>query len=189
MPSATSRRRLLDAAVRIVSEESLSDLSIDRVTDRAGLARRTFFLHFRSKDELLAEMLDHLRPAYATQFAKWAEDIDPDLPAEQRVIAMLRKFVEATNDPAWRGCCFVRMSAEFGERVGHPVHAAVAGAHNDFETWLGAELGKGNCAAPGLVARQLIIALNGLVIMQLVHREPSFGEALMQMATTLLSAG
>lgn len=61
----STRGRLLDAAYRIILEDSLSNLSIERVSARAGLSRRTFFLHVNSKDQLLAEVLEHVRPAFA----------------------------------------------------------------------------------------------------------------------------
>ena len=33
-----------------------------------------------------------------------AASIDPALPADQRIVAMVRKLVDEINDPAWRGC-------------------------------------------------------------------------------------
>ena len=68
----STRGRLLDAAYRIILEDSLSNLSIDRVSARAGLSRRTFFLHFNSKDQLLAEVLEHVRPAFAVDCKAWS---------------------------------------------------------------------------------------------------------------------
>ena len=188
MPNKSSRERLLDAAYRIVSEESLSDLSIDHVSERAGLSRRTFFLHFTSKDQLIAEMLDHVRPAYATRYRQWTEDLDPGLPPERRILAMCRRLVAETNAPEWRGSCFVRISAEFGERRGHPVHAAAAGAHDDMQGWLEAELSRGKFVAPATLARHLMIIINGLIITQLVHRDASYGDDALGMIATLLAA-
>lgn len=82
LPRPSTRDRLLDAAYRIISEESLSQLSIDRVSERAGLSRRTFFLHFASKDELLAAVLDYLRPAHAARYREWSEALPPGLSVE-----------------------------------------------------------------------------------------------------------
>lgn len=187
VPSST-RDRLLEAATRIIAEESLSQLSIDRVTERAGLARRTFFLHFSSKDELLAQVLEHLRPAYAARYRQWTDGLDPVLSVEERVYALFRNVVEMISQPGWRGCCFLRISAEFGDRQGHPVHAVVADAHRDMERWLEAELSKGDYVTPGLLAKQLAILLNGLLVMQLVHRTPCYGAAVLCMLPDLLAS-
>jgi AcrR family transcriptional regulator len=185
----TTRERLLDAAYRIISEGSLSQLSIDRVTERAGLSRRTFFLHFSSKDALLAEVLDYLRPAEAEKWRQWRESLDPDLGVEDRIYSLFRYFVEAIDAPRWRGCCFVRISAEFADRLGHPVHAVVAAAHQDLEHWLAEELAQGDYAAPSLLAKQLVVLLNGLLITQLVHRDKAYSASVLCLLPDILASG
>lgn len=185
----TTRERLLDAAYRIIAEESLSHLSIDRVAMRAGLSRRTFFLHFDSKDQLLAEVLDYIRPAFAEMYESWSRQLDPGLMVEERIYALFRRMIELADDPHWKGCCFLRVSAEFGDRRGHPVHAVVAQAHHDMEHWLAWELGKGDYTAPSLVAKQLVVLLNGMLVMQLVHRDGSYGAAVLCMLPDILASG
>ena len=185
----STRERLLDSAYRIISEESLSQLSIDHVTERAGLSRRTFFLHFPSKDQLLADVLDYLRPAQAQTYRQWAEQLDPDFSVEDRIYALFRHAIEQSDDPGWKGCCFLRISAEFGDRMGHPVHVVVAEAHRDFERLLEAELGKGEYLAPALLARQLVVLFNGLLIMRLVHRTNSYSAAVLCMLPEMLASG
>lgn len=171
-----------------MSEESFSQLSIDRVSERAGLSRRTFFLHFASKDQLIAEVLEYLRPAHAQAYRQWTEDLAPDLGPEERVRSLFQRIVEAISDPAWRGFHFLRVSAEFGDRPDHPAHAVVAGAQQDMERWLETELARGPFPRPGLLARQLVVMLNGLLIMQLVHRSPDYGVAVLSLLGEVLAA-
>lgn len=189
MRSHLTRKRLLDAASRIISEQSLSDLSIDRVTERAGLSRRTFFLHFSSKDELLSAVLEHLRPRQADALRQWTEGLATDLTVEQRIIAIFRNIVMSIRDPAWRGCAFLRVSAEFGEWPGHPVHAVAARSYLDTEAWFEQELRNGGYPAPAATARQIVVLLNGLLVAQLVHRTAAHGEAALDMLPPILAAG
>ena len=185
----STRGRLLDAAHRIILEDSLSHLSIERVSARAGLSRRTFFLHFSSKDQLLAEVLEHVRPAFAADYAAWSNALAVNLAAEQRVEGLLRRLVVAIADPGWKGCCFLRISAEFGDRPGHPVHAVVAESHRDLEHWLESELTRGGFADATGLARQLSLLVSGLLVMQLVHRNAVYGEAALSMAHDMLVSG
>lgn len=189
LPRISSRDRLIDAAHRIISEESLSQLSIDRVSERAGLSRRTFFLHFSSKDELLAAVLAHLRPTHSARYAAWTKGLPEGLTVEQRIEALFTKLIADIAKPGWKGCAFLRISAEFGELSGHPVHAVVIDAHRDMEQWLEAELSMGDYSAPGLTARQLTLLFNGLLMMQLVHRNPAYAEATMAMLPVVLASG
>ena len=188
MLTSTTRERLLDAAYRILAEDSFSQLSIDRVTERAGLSRRTFFLHFKSKDQLLAEVLDYVRPAQAAACRRWSDQLDPSLGVEERVLMLVANLVESIRSPGWHGCCFMRLSAELGDRAGHPVHAVVAEAHRDMERWLEGELAGGNYASPALVAKQLVILINGMLLMQLVHRDGSYSAAVLAMLPAFLAS-
>jgi len=189
LPRQSSRDLLIDAAYRIISEESLSQLSIDRVSERAGLSRRTFFLHFSSKDELLAAVLTYLRPVHAAKYTEWTSSLPAGLSVEQRIMALFTKLIADISQPGWKGCAFLRISAEFGELTGHPVHAVVIDAHRDMEQWLEAELSMGDYSAPSLTARQLVLLFNGLLMMQLVHRHPAYAEATMAMLPTVLASG
>lgn len=189
MQSRPSRDRLLDAAYGILYESGLSQLSIDRVSERAGLSRRTFFLHFDSKDQLLASVLEQLRPRYREEFRQWADGLPPGLSVEQRVEAMFRKAVEKINDPGWRGCAFIRLSSEFRDSPGHPVHAAVAEAFRDFEEWLEAEISRGGYADPAMTSRQLSTMLCGIIQMQLIMNDRRNSDALLAALPAILASG
>lgn len=185
----STRERLLDAACRILSEDTLSHLSIDRLAERAGLSRRTFFLHFTSKDQLLADVLEHIRPSQAAAYRQWTEGLDPALSVEERICALFGHVVEMISTPGWRGGFFVRLSAECADRAGHPVHRVVAEAHHDMERWLTAELERGDYLAPEMVAKQLVLLLNGLLVMQFVHRSDAYSAATQAMLPGILASG
>lgn len=183
----STRERILDAAYLILSEENLSQLSIDRVSERAGLSRRTFFLHFSSKDELLAELAVTMRPVEADRYRSWIESLDPEASAEERISTFFHRMIAETSDPGWKGCCFLRLSSEFGGLPGHPVHAVVAAAYRDMERWFETELQRDGYASPGLVARHLLVTAKGLLVAQLVHRSPRYGEAVLTLIPVLLA--
>jgi len=52
-----TRQMLRDALVTTILEKGYDGVSIQDITDRAGLRRATFYLHYRDKDELLLTML------------------------------------------------------------------------------------------------------------------------------------
>ncbi|SED66865.1 DNA-binding transcriptional regulator, AcrR family [Amycolatopsis tolypomycina] len=57
---APERRRgdLLDAALQIVLDKGVAGLTVDEVTARAEVAKGTFYLYFRSKEQLLGALQD-----------------------------------------------------------------------------------------------------------------------------------
>ena len=69
------------------------------------------------------------------------------------------------------------------------MHAVVAGAHLDLEGWIAEELGRGDYASPSLVAKQLVVVLNGLLVMQLVHHDSAYSAAVLCMLPEILASG
>ena len=55
--SVQTRGRLLEAAKKVFSERGFYNAQISHIIDEAGVARGTFYLHFRSKEEIFKELL------------------------------------------------------------------------------------------------------------------------------------
>ena len=52
-----TRRLLHDALVALILERGYDTIRIQNITDKAGLRRATFYLHYRDKEELMFEIL------------------------------------------------------------------------------------------------------------------------------------
>lgn len=50
---ATTRRRLLDAAIEVYSRDGYTGATVEKITNEAGASRHTFYLHFKDKEEVL----------------------------------------------------------------------------------------------------------------------------------------
>ncbi|WP_019632450.1 TetR/AcrR family transcriptional regulator [Actinomadura atramentaria] len=57
-PTEERRADLLDAAEAIAVERGVDALTVDQVTARAGVSKGTFYLYFKSKDEVLEGLRD-----------------------------------------------------------------------------------------------------------------------------------
>ena len=182
-----TRRRLLDAAYRILSEESLSDLNITRITEVAGVSKRTFFTHFTGKDELLAALVAHMRPLELDRYRAWGEAAGPS--AENRIRAVFEQISELAQKPEWKGSGFIRISAELGDLTGHPVHGMVAAANRDLEGWFAHELRAAGYEDADSIARQLVVLVNGLFIIQFVHRNDIYAREVIRHLPALLATG
>ncbi|MDQ7083067.1 MAG: helix-turn-helix domain-containing protein [Aquificota bacterium] len=55
--SVQTRGRLIEAAKRVFSERGYHNAQIAHIIDEAGVARGTFYLYFRSKEEIFRELL------------------------------------------------------------------------------------------------------------------------------------
>lgn len=82
---ARTRALLRDALMALIIEKGYDAVSIQDITDRADVARTTFYLHFKDKDELLFEgmrdlyqdLIDKLPPFTADYLVEQTEsDVD-----------------------------------------------------------------------------------------------------------------
>jgi len=64
-----TRARLIDAAIEIFTERGYAKATVDEIADRAGATRATFYLHFKSKSDLITELVargkEHFHGVYA----------------------------------------------------------------------------------------------------------------------------
>lgn len=67
-----SRRLLVNTLLELMAEKPYSKISVANICEHSGVARPTFYLHFRSKDDLLRYYIEQM-------FLEFAEQIDPIL--------------------------------------------------------------------------------------------------------------
>jgi AcrR family transcriptional regulator len=92
-----SRRQLQNALMELVAEKRYSDLSIYEVTQRAGLNRSTFYLHYTGLHELLEdcgkELFGQLHDAIYEEFSQKRSSSSQDIEVyTARVFEHLEKY-------------------------------------------------------------------------------------------------
>lgn len=92
---AETRGAIVRAATRLFLERGVAKTSIDDIAAEAGVARRTYFLHFPSKEDVLFHYLEgHVRRA-----AGALGDLPPSADAGLGVRAMMAELVDLFEDP------------------------------------------------------------------------------------------
>src|SRR5947209_9014838 len=66
-PAAPSRERLATAALRMFADHGFDTTTVEDIADAAGVSRRTFFRHFRSKEDVIFPDHDRLRALVSDQ--------------------------------------------------------------------------------------------------------------------------
>lgn len=83
-----SRRLLIEATLDSIAENGISDTTVSRIVDRAGVSRGMIHLHFGGKDRLLEEAAKTFCGAYYAEMERQLAGI-PDDPAET-IMAIVR---------------------------------------------------------------------------------------------------
>lgn len=188
MPEATSptRKRIVDAATKLFYAEGIGRVSVDAVAEKAGLTKRTLYYHFKSKDDLIAAYLDGRDQPNLKQMAGWFDAAEGG--ADKKVEAIFTNLARVTRHPKWKGCGFLRTAAELASMPGHPAVKAGARHKTRFETWLAGELSGHGIGEPQILAREIVLLMDGAFSIMLIHRNPDYVEAAGRAAAMLVRA-
>ena len=103
------RDRLLAAANELFYQEGIHTVGIERVLERAGVAKASLYSTFGSKDELVrAYLLARHERRQARINARIARHESP----REKILAIFDLVAELAAEPNFRGCAFVRASSE-----------------------------------------------------------------------------
>jgi AcrR family transcriptional regulator len=179
-PSA--RDRLLEAANELFYDEGVHTVGIDRVIERAGVAKASLYNTFGSKDELVRAYLEGRHARVAARITRYLERYsDP----RDRLLGVFEAQGELFAEQGFRGCAFVSASAESpGE--------AVSRAADDYRGWVRGLLTglsrEAGAADPEKLGRQLHMIYDGASLSARMDRDPSSAVAARAAAVTLLDA-
>lgn len=122
-PSAAER--LLDTASRLFYTRGVSNVGINEIIARAGVARMTLYHHFPSKDALIKAVLERRLAERNTWLDRSAgRDADP----EGQILAVFDLFIEWAGSPDFRGDPLVTATYELGGQLN--VARSFAQAHH-----------------------------------------------------------
>jgi AcrR family transcriptional regulator len=67
-----TKRRLLRAALKVFDKRGYNVATIEDIVEAAGVARATFYLHFKNKMEMVEHLTEEIRPSVASLY----DDLD-----------------------------------------------------------------------------------------------------------------
>jgi AcrR family transcriptional regulator len=150
----------VDAAERLFMDRGFGSVSMDDLADAAGVARRTLYNQFASKEEIFREML--LRVSRQLEVAL-PPGIETQGNAEEVLRVIARAILELHQRPGYLG--FLRMvvaDARHFPWIGEAFAAVMDPQTERFVRYLAhlGEMGVLNCRNPTLAAHQFMGMLN-----------------------------
>jgi AcrR family transcriptional regulator len=173
-PQATTRERIVAAASRLFYSDGIRAVSVDAVAAKAGVTKRTLYYHFSSKDDLVAAYLAARDQPNLALFKRWFDETEGTLP--DKVQGIFRHLADSARHPKWKGCGFLRTSAELANMPGHPAIRIGVAHKKKFEDWLRTAFEAGGIDDGSQLARQIVLLLDGSFAVVLLQRDPSYME-------------
>ena len=180
----TARERLLAAANELFYEEGVHTVGIERVLERAGVAKASLYSTFGSKEDLVQA---YLQARAERRRRRISERIARHPDARSRILAIFELLGELAAEPTFRGCAFYNASAE-----GPRKETKVSRIGTDQRNWTQAlftELARDAGAPdPDRLGRRLVVLYDGAMAGASMDRNPGPPAVAREMAEVLLDA-
>jgi AcrR family transcriptional regulator len=174
-PAGPTRQRILDAAYRLFRQRGFGRVSMDEIAAAARLTKRTLYHHFRSKDDLLADVL-RAQDALALQaFRTFGDKLSGS--AEAIVAGLFRDLAVWADRPRFLGSGFTRLVIELADLPGHPARAIARRHKAKLESCLAELLAESGILRAKELARVVWLLSEGAISLILVHGDRGYAAA------------
>jgi AcrR family transcriptional regulator len=157
----SARDRIQATAASLFYNHGIRATGIDKIIEESGVAKMTFYKHFKTKETLIAEYLQ----ARDQQWWKWVETALKQYSADdsEKPLVIFDALEQRLQRPFRRGCAFVNAMAELAD----PHHAGyqVALLHKrQVETFVRTTCKVVGYLEPEELARELVLLLEGALV-------------------------
>ncbi len=160
----TPHQRILDVARMLFCRDGIHATGVDRIMTQAGASKMTLYSRFGSKEALVRAVL-------VEEGGEWRRRFFAALDAVPNPQARLERVVSALADwfrgEGFYGCAFMNAVAEHTKGEAW-LRALAAEHHGAILAYLGAQAEAAGYAEPALLARQLLLLIDGMIAAYMV---------------------
>jgi AcrR family transcriptional regulator len=179
----TARERILATASKLFYREGIRVIGVDTVVERSGVSKTSLYRLFDSKDALIA--------AFAAEkdrlFWVWWEGVEQQHAGDPRALleALLSGIAEKIERPAFRGCPFLNLAAEFPDQK-HPGRVIARDNKEEMRARLATIVAKLGVSDPNRTASQIALIIDGAFVTGLMAKPADLRGDLIDAAMKLL---
>lgn len=93
-----TKRRLFVTADAMFLQDGFDNVSVDKIVEKAGLAKGTFYVHFASKDELLVSLISGYVEKADLDYQAFIDTFSSDMPATDILMQLAQKIMDVIID-------------------------------------------------------------------------------------------
>ncbi len=155
------RERILGTASALFYRHGARAVGVDRIVERANVAKASLYRHFRTKDDLVAAFLAREDEEFWEQWDAVARSHRQDPQAE--LDAHMAWIGERVGRDGYRGCPQLNVAAEFADPT-HPARVAAAAHKRHLRARLKDLANRLRVDRPDELAAQLLLLVNGAFV-------------------------
>jgi AcrR family transcriptional regulator len=181
-----TRTTILASAYSLIRRRGFARTKMNDIAAGAALTKRTLYQHFDSKDALLAAMIETQHELAMSEFIRMIDRTEHD-PARmvETLFADLAAWSAAKH---WEGSGFTRLAIELADMPGHPARRMARQHKAALERHLSERLASSGVSEAAALGREVLLLLEGTMVMILIHGDRSYASAGAKAAVRLLQS-
>lgn len=180
-----TRERILKAAYDQFRRQGFTRVGVDDIADAADVTKRTLYYHFRSKDELLAAVLESQHRMAVAAFRTFGDSLTGT--PEEIVAALFDQIMVWSSRPRWTGSGFTRLAMELADMPGHPARRMAKRHKAILEECLVDLLEKAKVPSARERAREVWLLSEGAISLIMIHGDPRYAKSAGEAAKRLVA--
>lgn len=175
--------RILATASKLFYQKGIQHVGINEVIAASDVAKRTFYKHFPSKDQLILEVM----LSREKQWLQWFEESveQRGKTAKEKLLATFDVLGEWYAQPDFRGCPFINAVLELAN-ANHPVHHVSARLREAIRTHIKNLATEAGVRDPEAFSQQYLLLIGGASLMATIEGTPVGAEYARQALSVLI---
>lgn len=95
---AETKKKLYEIAERLFFERNFSEVNVEDITDEAGITKGAFYVHFESKDALIALLIADYAKRADTNYKTFLEKLPDNIPTSEVMVALVEKISDVLEN-------------------------------------------------------------------------------------------
>lgn len=182
--SSAARDRILDVANQLFYQNGIRAVGVDTIIAQSGVAKMTFYKHFKSKDLLVLEFLKRRDEQWRAWFESAVCRLAPN--AEDRPLAIFDALEERFSRKDFRGCAFINTMVEMADGD-HIAHQAADEHKQNVQRMVRSFLSGAGINKSAELAKVLSLLMDGAIVTAVRERKPDAAKTAKRIALSLLS--
>lgn len=171
MARDNTRGQIVDAADRLIYRQGYEQTSFADIASEVQISRGNFYYHFKSKDDILAAVIDARLRDTALMLDGWEQSASGPADRIRRFIDIL---IDNGEDIRRFGCPVGTLTSELA-KLNHESHKEAADVFTLFRTWLARQFAELGCAADSdALALHLLARSQGVATLASAYRDETF---------------
>lgn len=121
-----TKQKIYESADKLFSQNDYNEVSVDSIVKMAGVSKGSFYVHFSSKDALIALLINNHVAIADTDYKVFLENFPEDTPTDVIILALIDKITDVLINKIGYG----RMKAVYTAQLTKDINTDIVMGYN-----------------------------------------------------------